>query len=376
MLPKEGSFFMNNSNLSNEDQKYLNYALELAKKADASILTNPNVGAVIVKDGEIIGEGFHAQYGKAHAEVIAINSAIKSVENSTMYVTLEPCSHYGKTPPCANLIVKHKIKKVVIGCLDINPIVRGNGVQILEKNKIETVISNDFKFVNLIADFKTYMQLARPYIALKTATSLDGKIALSNGKSKWITNNKSRQFAQQLRSKYQAIGIGITTLLKDDPLLTNRYQNDAYQPLVVIFDSNLQTPINAKLFNQNHQVIILTTVTIDMLYPKNCQVIKVKKNKNNKIDLESALKALHDLKIKSILIEGGGKLTGSFINQKIFDELHYFLAPKLLGESSYLNFQLEKQIDFDPEYELELDQLSQIEDNLYIKYRRKKCLPE
>ncbi len=367
---------MNNSNLSNEDQKYLNYALELAKKADASILTNPNVGAVIVKDGEIIGEGFHAQYGKAHAEVIAINSAIKSVENSTMYVTLEPCSHYGKTPPCANLIVKHKIKKVVIGCLDINPIVRGNGVQILEKNKIETVISNDFKFVNLIADFKTYMQLARPYIALKTATSLDGKIALSNGKSKWITNNKSRQFAQQLRSKYQAIGIGITTLLKDDPLLTNRYQNDAYQPLVVIFDSNLQTPINAKLFNQNHQVIILTTVTIDMLYPKNCQVIKVKKNKNNKIDLESALKALHDLKIKSILIEGGGKLTGSFINQKIFDELHYFLAPKLLGESSYLNFQLEKQIDFDPEYELELDQLSQIEDNLYIKYRRKKCLPE
>lgn len=367
---------MKNKSLTDLDIKYLNYAVKIAKKANANVLNNPNVGAVIVKNNQIIGEGYHQIYGQAHAEVNAINSAKQSVEGATIYVTLEPCSHFGKTPPCANLIVKSKIARVVIGCLDVNPIVRGNGVKVLIDNNVDVLVANHQPSIDLIEDFRTFFVKQRPYIALKSACSLDGKIATHNGESKWITNEKSRQFAQKMRSKYQAIGIGINTLLCDDPILTNRMDENDYQPQVIVFDSQLKTPTKAKIFLNSRKVIILTTIEKSTKrYSANTKIITVAA-KNNQIDLQDAFKKLYDQKIKSILIEGGGTLIGKLISNNLFDELNYFLAPKLLGNSQFLNFQLPRIEKLSDVTKFKITKILQIDNDIYIKYRRQSCLPE
>ncbi|MBQ9519536.1 MAG: bifunctional diaminohydroxyphosphoribosylaminopyrimidine deaminase/5-amino-6-(5-phosphoribosylamino)uracil reductase RibD, partial [Firmicutes bacterium] len=233
-------------------------ALELALRGAGGADPNPLVGAVIVRDGKIIGEGFHEYFGGPHAEVNAFSSLKESAEGAEMYVTLEPCSHYGKTPPCAEAVVKNKIKKVYIGMTDPNPKVAGRGMQILKNAGIDVetgILETECRSIN--APFIKHITTGLPYIVLKWAMSLDGKIACRTGESKWISCEQSRAEVQALRNRYMGIMAGINTVLADDPLLTCRIEGGR-APYRIICDSNLKIPENAKVLGNDGKCIIAT----------------------------------------------------------------------------------------------------------------------
>lgn len=314
-------------------------AMELAKKGEGFTNPNPLVGAVIVKNERIIGEGYHQKYGENHAEINAFNNATEDVKGATMYVTLEPCSHYGKTPPCADAIVKKGIKKVVIGMKDPNPVVSGNGIEILRSNGIEVevgVLEDELKKLNEI--FIKYITTKTPFCILKTAMTLDGKIASYTGDSKWITNELSRKYVHRLRHRVSGIMVGINTILKDDPLLTARLENiESIDPVRIVVDSRARVPLNAKVLHINSKanIIIATTELADNDKIKSLEDlgadIIVTPLRANKVDLNYLMKELGNRKIDSILLEGGGTLAFSALKEGIVDKVNFFIAPKILG---------------------------------------------
>jgi diaminohydroxyphosphoribosylaminopyrimidine deaminase / 5-amino-6-(5-phosphoribosylamino)uracil reductase len=323
------------------DIKYMKRALDLAKKGIGYTSPNPLVGAVIVKDGKVIGEGYHEVYGSHHAEVNAFKNATEDVEGATMYVTLEPCSHYGKTPPCANAIVEKKIKKVVIGLKDPNPLVAGKGIEILKNNGIEVVtgvLEEEGRKLNEI--FLKYITTKLPFCILKTAMTLDGKIATHTGDSKWITNERSREFVHYLRHRVSGIMVGIGTILADDPMLNTRLANcEGSDPHRIIVDSNARLPLEAKILNMksNANTIIATTELADkerikLLENKGAEII-LTPLKNGKVDLNYLMKELGNMKIDSVLLEGGGSLNYSALEEGIIDKVYTFIAPKIIGGS-------------------------------------------
>ncbi|MCD6179385.1 MAG: bifunctional diaminohydroxyphosphoribosylaminopyrimidine deaminase/5-amino-6-(5-phosphoribosylamino)uracil reductase RibD, partial [Bacteroidales bacterium] len=233
------------------DRKMMRNSLRLAKKGCGFVAPNPLVGATIIKNGKIIGEGYHQKFGEAHAEINAINNATESVQDATIYVSLEPCSHQGKTPACSLAIIQNGFKRVVIATLDPNPLVAGNGVEMLKKAGIKVEVGIlEKEALTLNERFFKFIQTRKPFIAIKMATSLDGKIATFSGDSKWITNKSSRKFAHQLRQKYSSILIGINTVIADDPSLNVRLKNTSNSnPLRIVLDSKLQIPLQAKILN-------------------------------------------------------------------------------------------------------------------------------
>lgn len=256
-------------------------ALELAMKGIGRVNPNPLVGAVIVKNGEIIGEGYHECYGEAHAERNAVENSIESVEGSTIYVTLEPCAHYGKTPPCVDLIIEKKIKKVVIGMLDPNDLVAGKSIEKLKQHGIEVVVGvkeEECKKINEI--FIKYITSKIPFVILKSGMSLDGKIATYSGKSKWITSKESRGDSQNLRNRFNSIMVGLNTVISDDPELTCRI-NDEKKLIRIIVDTKLRIPVDSKVINNNDgMTIVATTLNSDkkkkqMLVDLGVKVIEV-----------------------------------------------------------------------------------------------------
>lgn len=322
--------------------EYMKRAIELSKLGVGHTNPNPLVGAVIVKDGRIIGEGYHAFYGGPHAEVNAFKNASEDVKGATMYVTLEPCSHYGKTPPCANAIVEKGISKVVVGMEDPNPLVAGRGIEILRNNGIEVitgVLEEEVKKLNEI--FIKYITTETPFCILKTAMTLDGKIATVTGDSKWITNQESRKYVHQLRHRVTAIMVGIGTILTDDPLLTTRLdENKGVDPVRVIIDTYARIPLEAKVLNLNSdaKTIVATTEKADKnklkaLEEKGAEIIKTP-IRDNKIDLAYLMKALGEKKIDSVLLEGGSTLNYSALNEGIVDKILAFIAPKIIGGSN------------------------------------------
>lgn len=321
---------------------YMKRALELAKLGSGYTNPNPLVGAVIVKDENIIGEGYHELYGGSHAEINAFKNATEDVKGATMYVTLEPCSHYGKTPPCAYAIVEKGIKKVVIGMKDPNPLVAGRGIQILKDNGIEVVVGvleNEAEKINEI--FIKYITKKTPFCILKTAMTLDGKIATYTGDSKWITNDASRKYVHELRHRVSSIMVGIGTVLSDDPSLTTRLEDKkGLSPTRIIVDSNLKIPLTAKVLDKNLEgsTIVATTEIADKEKIKFLQEmgasIIVTPTKNNKVDLTSLMEILGERKIDSVLLEGGGTLNYSALNEGIVDKVISFIAPKILGGSN------------------------------------------
>lgn len=323
------------------DIRYMKRALELAKKGTGYTSPNPLVGAVIVKDDRIIGEGYHERYGSHHAEVNAFINATEDVEGATMYVTLEPCSHYGKTPPCANKIVEKKIKKVVIGLLDPNPLVSGKGIEILRKNSIEVVtgvMEQEGKKLNEI--FLKYITTKLPYVILKTAMTLDGKIAAYTGDSKWITNEESRAFVHQLRHRVSGIMAGIGTILADDPMLNTRLKDaKGKDPHRIIVDSNARTPLTARILNMESDADTIIAVSeqadkekVERLKNKGAIVLGIP-IKEGGLDLNHLMKELGERKIDSILLEGGGTLNYSALEAGIVDKVYSFIAPKIIGGS-------------------------------------------
>lgn len=318
------------------DEDYMRLALDLAKKGKGKVNPNPLVGAVIVKNGKIIGQGYHERYGKEHAEVNAFNSLNENPEGATMYVTLEPCSHYGKTPPCVNRIIENNIKRVVIGSVDNNPLVSGQGIKKLKDAGIKVtvgILEDECKKVNEV--FYKYIAEKKPFVVLKAAMSLDGKISTYSGESKWITGENSRKEVHKLRNELTGILVGVDTVIKDNPKLTCRLE-DGRNPTRIIVDSTLRIPMDSDIITDNEsRTIIATTEFADddkilELKKKEIEVIVIK-SKNNRVDLNKLMIKLGELNIDSILLEGGSTLNFSALEENIVDKIQIYIAPKIIG---------------------------------------------
>lgn len=318
-------------------ENYMRLALELAERGRGKVNPNPMVGAVIVKENRVIGKGFHECYGEAHAEVNAFLNANEDVEGSTLYVTLEPCSHHGKTPPCVDKIIHKKIKKVVIGSLDPNPLVSGKGVKKLIDAGIEVitgVLEDECKELNRV--FMKYIVEKKPFVIMKTAMSLDGKISTKTGESKWITSYESRKCVHQLRDKVKGIMVGVNTIIADNPELTCRIEN-GNNPIRIIVDSKLRIPVESKVLeNQNLAKTIVATTNYadrtkkDEIEKKGVKVLIIK-SLEERVDLQELMLQLGQENIDSILLEGGGTLNFSALKQGIVDKVQVYIAPKIIG---------------------------------------------
>jgi diaminohydroxyphosphoribosylaminopyrimidine deaminase/5-amino-6-(5-phosphoribosylamino)uracil reductase len=314
-------------------------ALDLAKKGMGYTNPNPLVGAVIVKEGRVIGEGYHEAYGGYHAEINAFSYATEDVEGATMYVTLEPCSHYGKTPPCANAIVQKKIKKVVVALLDPNPLVAGKGIQILRENGIEVltgVLEEESRRLNEI--FIRYITTGLPFCIMKTAMTLDGKICTSTGDAKWITNEKSRDYVHRLRNQVAAIMVGVGTIIQDNPYLTTRLSDKCGRdPIRIIVDTTARIPLDSNVLHQESsaKTILVTTRMaakdkLEELQALGTEILITPLN-NQRVDLAYLMKALGERQIDSVLLEGGSEVNYSAIEAGIVDKVLTFIAPKIIG---------------------------------------------
>lgn len=319
------------------DEYYMDLAIKLAKQGIGKVNPNPMVGAIIVKNNKVIGKGYHEEYGGKHAEINAIESAIENLDGSTMYVNLEPCSHFGKTPPCVEKIIESNISKVVIASVDPNPLVRGKGVKKLIDAGIEVkvgVLDEENKKLNEV--FMKYIVHKKPFVVMKVAMSLDGKIATITGESKWISCEESRRCVHKLRSEVMGILVGINTVIKDDPMLNCRLENGK-NPIRIIVDTTLKIPINSKIISSSNVIrtIIVTTRkanvnSINLLKEKGVEILIVN-SKDNLVDLEDMIIKLGELNIDSILIEGGSKLNFEVINANIVDKIQVYIAPILIG---------------------------------------------
>lgn len=311
--------------------QYMHRAITLAEKGLGNVSPNPLVGAVLVYENRIIGEGFHEQYGKAHAEVNCINSVCEEdkhlISGSTLYVTLEPCSHYGKTPPCADLIVNHKIPKVILGHQDPFAEVSGKGIAHLRKNGVDVttfVCEQECEFQN--RRFLTYQVKKRPYIILKWAESEDGFIAPSGNEPYWLTNEKSKTISHKWRTEEDAIMVGYNTVLHDNPQLTARLY-EGKNPIRIVIDEQLTLPKTSKVFDNEARTIVLNFIEEN----KAGNIKKIKLNAP-KIDVLEITQKLFEQKIQSVIIEGGTKLLTKFIERNLWDEARVFKTKTRLLE--------------------------------------------
>ena len=320
------------------DQNYMLQAIQLAKQGEGWTNPNPMVGAVIVKNGRIIGKGYHKKCGELHAERNAIASLTESAEGATIYVTLEPCCHYGKTPPCTEAIIEQKIKRVVIGSRDPNPKVSGKGIKMLQEAGIEVI--EDFmreECDRLNPVFFHYITTKTPYVVMKYAMTLDGKIATKTGASKWITGEAARAEVQHMRHRYMGIMAGIGTVIADDPMLNVRVEGWK-SPIRILCDSGLRIPLDGQIVKSagKYRTIVAyadsknTEAKRKRLHEMGVETIWCP-DENNQVDLKKLMKYLGEEGIDSILLEGGGTLNDSALRAGIVQEVQAFIAPKLFG---------------------------------------------
>jgi len=318
------------------DEYYMNLAIKLALKAKGKTYPNPMVGALVVKDDKILGRGFHAKAGLPHAEIIALDEAGKNSKGATLFVTLEPCMHFGRTAPCVDRIIGSRVKEVVVGMIDPNPLNNGKGVAILKQHgiKVRVGVLED-KLTRLNEVFIKYITKKMPFVMVKTAESLDGRIATRTGDSKWITSDKSRGFAHRLRQDFDAIMVGVNTVLRDNPKLDAWFSKK--QPVKIVVDSQLSTPQDSNIFSRGASVIIVTLPTKSGQETENRRILVDKakilevKEKGGQINLKDMLKKLFQLGIKSVLVEGGGTLNGSLFDEGLVDKIMFFISPKIIG---------------------------------------------
>lgn len=319
-----------------EDEKYMAMAIELAKKGYGYTAPNPVVGAVIVKDGCMIGQGYHEKYGEPHAERNALAFCTQSPKGATIYVTLEPCCHHGKQPPCTEAILQAGISRVVTGSGDPNPLVGGKGIQILKDHGIqvkEHVMKEECDALNQA--FFHYIQTGRPYVTMKYAMTMDGKIAAYSGASKWVTGEEARHHVHEQRKKNTAIMVGIGTVLADDPMLNCRIEGGR-DPVRIICDTHLKMPVTSKIVKTAKDIpTIIACCTADEELQRpyreaGCKILLTEK-KMNHIDLEQLMEQLGKEKIDSILLEGGGTLNWAALNAGIVQKIQAYIAPKIFG---------------------------------------------
>ena len=315
------------------DEQFMQLALNLAKSAEGHTNPNPLVGAVLVKDGMIVGTGLHRKAGEPHAEVHAFRMAGEHAKGATLYVTLEPCSHFGKTPPCANLVKESGVKRVVVAMQDPNPSVAGRGIALIRDAGIEVkvgVLEEEAQRLN--ERFVHNMLTERPFVVSKYAMTLDGKIATATGHSKWITSEAARADVHRVRDRMDGILVGVGTVLADDPKLTARLADrEGKHPTRIILDRSLRTPLSAHVANTNEAPTIIVTEVTDeeKLAPfKEFGVQFIHADLN---DLQNVLKQLYRHGITDILVEGGGEVNGSFLRANVIDKFIVYIAPKVLG---------------------------------------------
>ncbi len=360
------------------EYQYMERAISLAQKGRGWVNPNPMVGAVIVKDKKIIGEGFHARCGELHAERNAIASLTQSAQGATMYVTLEPCCHYGRTPPCTQAILENKIAKVVIGSKDPNPKVAGKGVKMLRENGVMVV--EDFMREacdRLNSVFFHYITAKTPYVVMKYAMTADGKIAVKTGASRWITGEKSRALVHEMRHNYMGIMAGIGTVIADDPMLNVRLEGKR-SPIRIICDSKLRIPYDSRICQtaREYKTIVACGIErkqaedkIKCLEQSGIQVVSLP-DSHGKVDLKSLMKYLGAQGIDSILLEGGAELNDSALRAGIVKEVKLFMAPKIFGGAGAKS-PVEGIGADDPgqAVKLKLENMSVIGEDLLMEYR-------
>ncbi|MEK4486226.1 bifunctional diaminohydroxyphosphoribosylaminopyrimidine deaminase/5-amino-6-(5-phosphoribosylamino)uracil reductase RibD [Psychrobacillus sp. FSL H8-0484] len=334
------------------DQDYMRLALDLAESAKGKTNPNPIVGAVLVKDGVIVGTGLHRKAGEPHAEVHAFNMAGEHAKGATLYVTLEPCSHFGKTPPCANLVKESEVRRVVVAVQDPNPEVAGRGIKLLREAGIEVevgVLEDEAKRLN--ERFIHNMITGRPFVISKFAMTLDGKLAAHTGHSKWITGEEARADVHMLRHQVDAILVGVGTVLADNPSLTTRLpEGGGKNPIRIILDSELRTPLDANVMQTEvAETIIVTSLEADTekvkLYKaKGVSIINVSREENG-LSLQEMLEKLYKRGITDVLVEGGGAVNASFLRANLIDKYFIYMAPKVLGGSNSVTPFTGKDVD-------------------------------
>jgi diaminohydroxyphosphoribosylaminopyrimidine deaminase/5-amino-6-(5-phosphoribosylamino)uracil reductase len=311
-------------------------AIELAREGRPS--PNPHVGAVIVRDGQVVGEGRHERAGGDHAEVAALVQAGEAAKGGTLYVTLEPCNHRGRTPPCSDAIIAAQISRVVVGCADPNPHVQGGGVPRLRAAGVEVTVGVcEADAHGVIATWTKYITQGLPYVSLKLALSLDGRIATKSGASKWVTGPEARALVHMLRARHDAVAVGIGTALADDPRLTVR-DAQGVSPTRVVFDTRLRLPAHSRLVETAVDVPTWVVCSADAptdaehgLTSRGVEVLRVPSSAEGRLDAAAALRMLAAKGIVTLMVEGGAELAGSILAGRLADELHAFVAPILLG---------------------------------------------
>jgi diaminohydroxyphosphoribosylaminopyrimidine deaminase/5-amino-6-(5-phosphoribosylamino)uracil reductase len=320
------------------DEYYMRRALRLARRGMGRVSPNPLVGAVVVNEGDIVGEGAHLKYGEAHAEIAALRTAGEKARGAALYVNLEPCCHHGKTPPCTDAIIKAGIQRVVIGMVDPNPMVNRRGADVLKAQGIAVSIGVlEDACADLNRAFVKFITTGRPYITAKIAMTMDGRIASKTGHSKWITSRTARTFAHRLRAENDAVLVGLGTVRKDDPSLTVRHTRGV-NPYRIVLDENLQISPESSLLNDDHvaKTIIATTqdskTVADRIIEKGAQVWYCERNSEGLIDPDKLVSKIAESNMPSVLIEGGAAVNTSFLKYGLIDRLVMIYAPKILGE--------------------------------------------
>lgn len=368
-------------------EDYMRIAIEEAKKGAGFTNPNPLVGAVLVKDGKVIGKDYHHRCGEFHAERNAILSCKEDLHGAAIYVTLEPCCHYGKTPPCTQIIIDSGITEVYIGSYDPNPKVNGGGIKQLKDAGIKVyteVLKEECDGLNPV--FFHYIETKEPYVVLKYAMTADGKIATYTGASKWITGEAARARVQQSRKIYSGIMVGIGTVLADNPLLTCRLEN-ALNPTRIICDSRLRIPLDSNIVKTAKEVpTIIATAKIEreeqqiekrkLLCQAGCEVLELPSDEKG-LDLKELMKQLGEKGIDSILLEGGSQLNFSALQAGIVTKVESYIAPKIFGGAEAKTPVGGKGVEFPQEaYRLKNPKITQIEEDILIEWEVEKCSPE
>lgn len=355
------------------DRTHMARALELAERGLYTTTPNPRVGCVIVRDGEVVGEGWHERAGEAHAEVIALRAAAERAQGSTVYVTLEPCTHTGRTPPCIEALIDAKVARVIAAMCDPNPLVAGKGFDALRGAGIEAdhgLMETQARELNI--GFVSRMTRGRPWVRMKIAASLDGKTALLNGRSQWITGPEARRDAHRWRARACAVLTGIGTVKDDDPQLTVREVDTPRQPVRIVVDSRLETPLSARVLAKGTLIAAATgdSAAMSALAGKGAELI-VLPNASGKVDLAELVRELARREMNEVHVEAGFRLNGSLLQEGLVDELVVYLAPHLLGDAARGMFHLPQLDDLSGRRELELREMRSVGADIRIIARVK-----
>jgi diaminohydroxyphosphoribosylaminopyrimidine deaminase / 5-amino-6-(5-phosphoribosylamino)uracil reductase len=354
---------------SASDHAYMAQALRLAEKGLYSTSPNPRVGCVLVRDRRVVGSGWHVRAGAPHAEINALAVAGEAARGATAYLTLEPCSHHGRTPPCADALVKAGIARLVTAMEDPNPLVSGSGYAKLQDAGIEVktgLMAAQARALNI--GFVARMARGRPWVRMKIAASLDGKTALNNGASQWITSEAARRDGHRLRARSCAVMTGIGSVLADNPRLTVRHLETARQPLRVVVDSRLEIPLEARLLRGAGELVFTASAsagTIGALHEVGARVI-VLPDQNDSVDLDAMMRKLADFEINEVLVEAGWRLNGALINAGLVDELVIYLAPYLIGDMGLGMLKLPELTDLQGKRALAIEDIRSVGPDLRI----------